>query len=149
MIRPFFPMLFLIAQQRSFWGILFGGWSEIKLVAQKAQVEMPQTSQVMGFNTEYGPKLCEGRMWALWAEGKSNIKCVKIGDFSHTLHMGNLNGVDHRVDTGIQKNNWIDGIHRSIVGCPIYPIFRQGHMRSWKKKGAIAMAHMRHSFANA
>ena len=42
---------------------------------------MPQTSQVMGFNTEYGPKLCEGRMWALRAEGKSNIKWVKLEIF--------------------------------------------------------------------
>jgi hypothetical protein len=85
-------------------------------VAQKAQVEMRQKSQVMGFNTEYGPKLCEGRMWALWAEGKSNIKWVKIGDCSHTLHMGNLNGVDHRVDTGIQKKTELMGYTDGLWG---------------------------------
>ena len=133
MIRPFFPMFFLIAQQRSFWGILFGGWSEIKLVAQKAQVEMPQTSQVMGFNTEYGPKLCEGRMWALRAEGKSNIKWVKLEIFLIHYIWGIWMGLIIELILGYKKQlNWWDT--PIDCGVPYLPDFQTRTYEKLEKK---------------
>ena len=60
----------------------------LKLVAQEAQVDVPEKSEVMGFNTEYGP----------WLTGKGGraVGGVEVQDWEKTgefpRRYGDMNG---------------------------------------------------------
>lgn len=150
MTRPFFPMLFLIAQQRSFWCILFGGWSFWDKTCGAKSASWNAT-KIAGHGLQHRVRAQTLRRADVGFVGGRKVQ-YQMGEnwrlFSYITYGESEWGWSSSWYWDTKKKlNWWDT--PMDCGVPYLPDFQTRTYEKLEKKGAIAMAHMRHSFANA
>lgn len=149
MTRPFFPMLFLIAQQRSFWCILFGGWSFWDKTCGAKSASWNAT-KIAGHGLQHRVRAQTLRRADVGFVGGRKVQ-YQMGEnwrlFSYITYGESEWGWSSSWYWDTKKTElmgYTDGLWGAL-----FTRFSDKDIWEVGKKGAIAMAHMRHSFANA